>query len=74
MSEGPLNQAALMARWHIDGPSLAARRKALQRRCEAWGLRPMKGTRGPGALFRAADVDRAEERAAGGAFVKGGGL
>jgi hypothetical protein len=65
VSEGPLTAEQLMVRWHIDGPTLAARRKALQRRCQAWGLRPMTGTRGPRALYRPADVDRAEARAAG---------
>jgi len=68
MSDGPLTMQQLIERWHIDGPSDEAKRKAFYRRADLWGLKAMAGTRGHKALFRAADVDRAEERAA-----KGGG-
>ena len=66
MSEGPMTMEELIRRWHIEGPTDEAKRKAFYRRANAWGLRSLAGTRGAKALYRAADVDRAEERAAKG--------
>lgn len=62
----PLTQAELIERWRIptEGRSYRAVREDLYRRMAAGGLHRMKGTRGEKALFRPADVLRAEERAA----------
>lgn len=64
MSDGLLTVEEVMQRWRIAGTD-QARWKAFRRRCAKWGLRPLRGTRGAGQLFRPADVDRAEARAAG---------
>ena len=65
MSGGPLTAQELLARWHIAGGTDALKLLTLRRRCEAWGLRPLEGTRGLGALYFQADVVAAEAYAAG---------
>jgi hypothetical protein len=59
-----LTYADLEARWRIAGKTDKSRRKTLLRRLELWGLRPLEGTRGKQAVFRPADVLKAEQRAA----------
>lgn len=71
MSEGPMTEQQLMVRWHIEGPNSQARKMSLRRRCARWGLKPLEGSRP--LLFRVADVERAEARAAG-VTVRGGAL
>ena len=53
-SGGLVTWAALIARWHAADVEQARR----------WKLKSLAGTRGRSALFRMADVLRAEERAA----------
>lgn len=65
MSEALITYADLEVRWHIQGVNAKAKRKALLRRCEAMGLHRIRGTRGAAALFRPADVLKAEARGAG---------
>lgn len=58
--------ADLALRWRIQAPNQKALQQALYRRCRDWGLQPMRGTRGDQAVFRPADVLKAEDRAARG--------
>jgi len=60
-----LGARELAVRWGIGGGSDYLRLQYLSRRCRAWGLRPMEGTRGWSAMYRLADVLAAEEFGAG---------
>lgn len=61
----PLTAAELCERWHIAGAKPELRLAYLARRCRAAGLTALKGGDGWNALYRRADVVRAEEHAAG---------
>lgn len=56
----PLTAEQLMVRWAVPGETLELRLDNLARRCRAWGLKPMRGTRGLGATYMVADVVAAE--------------
>lgn len=56
----PLTAGELMVRWGIQGETEAHRLDTLAKRCRAWGLRPMRGTRGMSATYMVADVVAAE--------------
>lgn len=60
-----LGARELAVRWGIGGGSDYLRLQYLSRRCRAWGLRAMEGTRGWSAMYRLADVLAAEEFGAG---------
>lgn len=62
----PLTAEELCERWHVDAETEALQLHSLARLCRRWHLRPMSGTRGWDALYRRADVLRAETFAAGG--------
>jgi len=61
----PLTAAELLARWEIAGETQKAKLGNLAKRCAAWGLRPLRGTRGLEALYNRADVVHAESFASG---------
>lgn len=61
----PVTAEELCGRWHIDGPTPEHRLLYLARRCRLYGLQALKGGDGWNALYRRADVLRAEEHAAG---------
>lgn len=61
----PLTAAELCERWHIAGATPALSLAYLARRCRAAGLTALKGGDGWNALYRRADVLRAEEYLAG---------
>lgn len=61
----PVSAVELCERWKITAPSRALRLTYLARKCKAWGLRPLKGTRGEGAMFARDAVIHAEAVGAG---------
>lgn len=65
MSDSFLSYLDLEARWKPPGGTAKARRKWVQRRCEAWGVKSLPGGRGDTVRFRPVDVERGEARAAG---------
>lgn len=68
----PLTAEELIARWHVEADTPALQLKYLARKCDAWGLRAMEGTRGWAATYRLADVVHAEAVAVHEAKRKGG--
>jgi hypothetical protein len=56
----PLTAEELMVRWAVPGETLELRLDNLGTRCRAWGLKPMRGTRGVSATYMVADVVAAE--------------
>ena len=63
----PFTAAELIKRWEIAGAHPRAKLGNLAKRCTAWGLRPLKGTRGMEALYNRADVVQEESYAGGNA-------
>lgn len=61
----PLSAEELCQRWNITGPTPAHRLRYLTRLCRAYGLTHLEGRDGWNALYRRADVLRAEEHGAG---------
>ena len=61
----PLSAEALCERWKIKAPSRALRLTYLARKCQAWGLRPLAGTRGESAMYGRDAVVHAESFASG---------
>lgn len=61
----PLTAEELCERWHIVAPQPQLQLLYLARKCRLHGLQPLKGGSGWNALYRRADVVRAEEYAAG---------
>jgi hypothetical protein len=61
----PLTAKELCERWGIESADADMRLFYLARKCRAWGLRPLKGTRGWKAVYSRADVLHAESYAAG---------
>jgi hypothetical protein len=61
----PLTAKELCERWGIESADANLRLFYLARKCRAWGLRPLKGTRGWKAVYSRADVLHAESYAAG---------
>jgi hypothetical protein len=61
----PLTAKELCERWGIQSADADMRLFYLARKCRAWGLRPLKGTRGWKAVYSRADVLHAESYAAG---------
>ena len=61
----PLTAQELCERWHVEAPSDKLKLLYLSRNCRAWGLKPLKGTRGWNALYQRADVVHAESFANG---------
>jgi hypothetical protein len=61
----PLTAKELCERWGIESADGDMRLFYLARKCRAWGLRPLKGTRGWKAVYSRADVLHAESYAAG---------
>jgi hypothetical protein len=60
-----LSAHELVARWNVSAPSEALVLAKLARRCRERLLHPLANTRGWGAVYRRADVERAERYAAG---------
>lgn len=61
----PMTAAELCERWRIESSSPVLKLAYLARRCRSYGLQALKGGDGWNALYRRADVLRAEEHAAG---------
>jgi hypothetical protein len=61
----PLTALELCERWHVEAPTEALRLLYLSRKCRAWGLRALEGTKGWSALYGRADVLHAESFASG---------
>ncbi len=61
----PMTAAELCARGKIEAESPKLKLQYLARRCRAWGLVPLRGSEGWGALYMPAAVLRAEEFASG---------
>ena len=61
----PLSARELCERWEIRAATPELELLYLARRCRAWGLAPLKGRSGWHALYRKADVVRAESFAGG---------
>lgn len=61
----PLSALELIQRWAVPGETESARLDNLAKRCRAWGLEPMKGTRGASATYTLAAVLAAEAYASG---------
>jgi hypothetical protein len=67
----PFSAAELCERWSItvkaesETDAEALQLHSLALRCRAYGLKPLRGTRGWGALYARADVLHAESYAAG---------
>lgn len=61
----PMTAGDLCVRWKVEADSPEMQLKYLARRCLAWGVRPMRGTRGWEALYPRQAVLHAEAFAAG---------
>jgi hypothetical protein len=61
----PFTALELCDRWKIAGETPEKQLFNLARKCRAWGLVPLKGTRGWEALYGRGDVLHAETYAAG---------
>jgi hypothetical protein len=61
----PLTAEELCERWSISAETEALELNILARRCTAYGLKPLRGTRGWAALYSRADVLHAESFAGG---------
>lgn len=61
----PFTAEEMCERWHITGPTKEHQLRYLARRCRDMGLAHLKGRDGWNALYRRADVVRAEEHGAG---------
>jgi hypothetical protein len=61
----PLTAEELCERWYVTAPNDELRLLYLSRKCQAWGLKPLRGTRGWAALYSRADVLHAESFAGG---------
>lgn len=61
----PLTAGELCKRWCVEASTPALRLTYLARKCKAWGLRPLKGTRGESAMFARDAVLHAEAVGAG---------
>jgi len=61
----PLTALELCERWHVEASTAELQLLYLSRKCRAWGLRPLEGTKGWNALYGRADVLHAESFAAG---------